>query len=63
MNQSTDSTSTRPIAGMLGNAFKVAARITMAEPGTPVRGFRESAVGSGIYSRYGSCCILIYNQV
>jgi NAD(P)-dependent dehydrogenase (short-subunit alcohol dehydrogenase family) len=35
MNQSTDSTSTRPIAGMLGTAFSVAARITMAEPGTP----------------------------
>ncbi len=36
MNQSTDSTSTSPIAGMLGTAFKVAARITIAEPGNAV---------------------------
>ena len=35
MNQSTDSTSTSPIAGIEGTAFKVAARMTMAEPGTP----------------------------
>ena len=35
MNQSTDSTNTSPIAGMLGTAFSVAARMTIAEPGTP----------------------------
>src|SRR5260221_139118 len=39
MNQSTDSTSTSPIAGMLGTAFKVAARMTIAEPGTPCAPF------------------------
>ena len=37
MNQSIDSTSTSPIAGMAGTAFSVAARMTMAEPGTPWR--------------------------
>ena len=35
MNQSTASTSTSPIAGIAGIAAKVAARITIAEPGTP----------------------------
>src|SRR5258705_10778481 len=35
MNQSTDSTSTNPIAGIEGTAFNVAARITIADPGTP----------------------------
>ena len=35
MNQSTDSTSTRPIAGIAGIACSVAASTTMAEPGTP----------------------------
>ena len=35
MNQSTDSTSTRPIAGIAGMACSVAASTTMAEPGTP----------------------------
>ncbi|MNT32219.1 hypothetical protein D3C72_1680880 [compost metagenome] len=35
MNQSTDSTSTRPMAGIAGIACKVAASTTMAEPGTP----------------------------
>ncbi len=39
MNQSTDSTSTRPMAGMLGTALSVAARITIAEPGTPCAPF------------------------
>ncbi|MNT92076.1 hypothetical protein D3C72_2332920 [compost metagenome] len=35
MNQSTDSTSTSPIAGIAGCADSVAARITIAEPGMP----------------------------
>ena len=35
MNQSTESTSTRPIAGIAGIACSVAARTTIAEPGTP----------------------------
>ena len=35
MNQSTESTSTRPIAGIAGMACSVAASTTMAEPGTP----------------------------
>ena len=34
MNQSTDSTSTSPMAGIAGTAVRVAARMTMAEPGT-----------------------------
>jgi hypothetical protein len=35
MNQSTDSTSTSPMAGIAGIACSVAASTTMAEPGTP----------------------------
>ncbi|MCY1454919.1 hypothetical protein D9M71_720160 [compost metagenome] len=35
MNQSTESRSTRPIAGRLGITERVAARITKAEPGIP----------------------------
>ena len=35
MNQSTESTSTRPIAGITGTAERVAARTTIAEPGMP----------------------------
>ena len=38
-NQSTDSTSTRPMAGIAGTAPRVAARMTMAEPGTPCAPF------------------------
>ena len=40
MNQSTDSTSTSPIAGIEGTAFNVAARITMANAGTARFRFR-----------------------
>ena len=39
MNQSTDSTSTRPIAGIAGIAESVAASTTIAEPGTPCAPF------------------------
>ena len=35
MNQSTESTSTRPATGIAGTAVRVAARITRAEPGMP----------------------------
>lgn len=35
MNQSTESRSTKPIAGRLGITESVAARITKAEPGIP----------------------------
>ena len=43
MNQSTDSTSTSPIAGIAGTAFSVAARITIAEPGTPCAPFEVTS--------------------
>src|SRR5271168_3470977 len=43
INQSTERTSTNPIAGMLGTAFRVAARITIADPGTPCAPFEVTS--------------------
>ena len=51
MNQSTDSTSTSPIAGMAGIAVSVAARITMAEPGTPCAPLDVISATASIVSR------------
>jgi hypothetical protein len=43
INQSTERTSTNPIAGMLGTALSVAARMTMADPGTPCAPFEVTS--------------------
>ncbi|MNQ60004.1 hypothetical protein D3C85_742700 [compost metagenome] len=51
MNQSTDSTSTRPAAGMAGTAVRVAARITSAEPGMPWAPFEVTRDTSRMVSR------------
>ena len=51
MNQSTDSTSTRPIAGIAGIACSVAASTTMAEPGTPCAPFDVTSEIARIVSR------------
>ena len=39
INQSIDNTNTSPMAGIAGTAFSVAARMTMADPGTPCAPF------------------------
>src|SRR5262245_65577958 len=51
MNQSTERTSTRPIAGIAGIAESVAARITIAEPGTPCAPFDVTSEISTIVRR------------
>ena len=51
MNQSTESTSTRPMAGMAGIACNVAARTTIAEPGTPCAPFDVTSEMARIVSR------------
>lgn len=51
MNQSIERISTRPIAGMAGNADSVAASTTMAEPGTPCAPFEVSSATPRIASR------------
>jgi outer membrane protein len=51
MNQSTESTSTSPIAGIAGIAESVAARMTIAEPGTPCAPFEVISDTPRISSR------------
>ena len=58
-NQSTESTRTRPIAGIVGTAFSVAAKITIAEPGTPWAPFDVTSETASTSSRSPSESVVL----